>query len=190
MLRYVLTIARCSMLTPNAVYRKTEAGAAEVQSRALGLRAELRRLLILTDGVATVARLAAFVRGSEIELLISELEVHGLVTSEALDATRIAATPPAPSTGAPTSAIASSSDSLLEPTVAQMLAVRRTAIHTLHELLGPAADDLAVKFERSKTAGEMRVAVNEVRLVLDRQMGASVGQRFLDAVRSAAEGKR
>ena len=161
-----------------------------MQSRALGLRAELRRLLILMDGVATVDRLATFVRGSEISVLIAELELHGLVTTDALDAARRAAVPTTPPTGARTASSASSAEPPLEPTAAQMLAVQRKAIHTLHELLGPAADDLAVKFERCKTAGEMRLAVNEVRLVLDRQMGTSAGQRFLDAVRGAAEGTR
>ena len=69
------------MVNPKSVYRKTEAGVAEVQVRTLGLRAELRRLLILIDGTATLDRLAAFVRGSEIDFLVAELEYNGLVTS-------------------------------------------------------------------------------------------------------------
>lgn len=181
------------MLNSQAVYRKTDAGAAEVASRAMGLRAELRRLLILMDGDTTVARLAAFVRGSEISVLIAELESHGLVTTDTSDSTQKTATPATPPTSAPTATTATTAASTvspIEPTVAQLLAVRRVAIHTLHELLGPAADDLAIKFERCKTAGEMRVVVNEVRLVLDRQMGASTGQRFLEAVRRAADGTR
>ena len=169
------------MMNPNTIYRKTEAGVTEVQRRALGLRAELRRLLILLDGVATIGRLAAFVRGSEIDFLIAELEVQGLVT------TGVSA-PPAVAPTAVSSA--PNAEGLMEPTAAQMLAVRRTAISKLHEILGPSADDLALKIERCKDANEMRAAVNEVRQVLDRQMGAASGQRFLDAVRGAAEGTR
>ena len=177
------------MLNPNTIYRKTEAGIAEVQARALGLRAELRRLLILIDGTAPVSRLASFVRGSEVEFLIAELEQQGLVVT----GSPAASSPPAQS--APTPALAgstagSSADGALEPTAAQMQAVRRTAIHTLHDILGPSADDLAVKIERCKNSQEMRVAITDVRQVLDRQMGSAVGQRFLDAVRSAAEGTR
>ena len=69
------------MLKPNTVYFKTQAGMQEVKARVLGLRAELRRLLILVDGNAPLSRLAIFVRGSEIDSVMAELEVLGLVTS-------------------------------------------------------------------------------------------------------------
>ena len=69
------------MLDVNAIYNKTELGVGEVQARTLGLRTELRRLLILVDGKTPVARLAMFVRGAEIAALIFELETQGLITS-------------------------------------------------------------------------------------------------------------
>jgi hypothetical protein len=173
------------MLNPNTVYFKTEAGMGEVKARAMGLRAELRRLLILIDGNATVGRLAAFVRGSEVDFLIAELESLGLVTSGASSgnvATVTGVATPAP--------VAAPTDPSLEPTAAQMQAVRRAAIRSLHDTLGPDADTLAVKVERCKDAQELRVAITEIRLTLDRQVGIAAGQRFLDAVRSAAEGTR
>ena len=189
------------MLNPYTVYRKTEAGVTEVQVRALGLRAELRRLLILIDGTATLTRLAAFVRGSEIDLLIAELEGFGLVTSVTIGQTMsiapTGATPRATAAQAPIASPAaaavahSDTDGVLEPTAAQVLAVRRAAIRTLHDILGPEADALALKIEQCKSAQELRVTITEVRQTLDRQLGLSVGQRFLDAMRgAAAEGTR
>ena len=189
--------ARPTMMNPNSIYRKTEAGLAEIQSRALGLRAELRRLLILMDGTATLARLAVFVRGAEIGTLVAELEQRGLVTTgvsagasgfgllpaaELPPLTDITATQPVHA--------AAAGDNILEPSAAQMLAVRRTAVSTLHNLLGSDASKLIMQIERCSNANEMRAAVNEVRHVLDRQMGASVGRRFLEAVRGAAEDTR
>ena len=191
------------MVNPKSVYRKTEAGIAEVQVRTLGLRAELRRLLILIDGKATLDRLAAFVRGSEIDFLVAELEYNGLVTSAPI----VPIAPIAPiglivpvqptikasAAGAanpPSHSANAGIEGVLEPTAAQVLAVRRVAIHMLHEILGPDADAMAVKIERCKNSQEMRVAITEVRQMLDRQRGAVVGQRFLDAVRGAAEGTR
>ena len=191
----------------NAIFRKTEAGVAEVGARALGLRAELRRLLILIDGTATLTRLAAFVRGSEINYLIAELEIQGLITSAAIGqsmaiTSNAATTRPAAAqsaTAAPVAiaatvaiaAVHSDTDGVLEPTAAQVLAVRRTAVRTLHDILGPEADALALKIDQCKSAQELRVTVTEVRQSLDRQMGVAVGQRFLDAVRgAAAEGTR
>jgi hypothetical protein len=173
------------MLNPNTVYRKTETGIAEVQARALGLRAELRRLLILIDGTATVGRLSGFVRGAEIDFLIAELETQGLVTSGAGSA--------APSVTAASTANsnnAATADGALEPSAAQVQAVRRAAISTLHDILGPGADDLAVKIERCKNSQEVRAAITEVRQALDRMVSQAAGQRFLEAVRSAAENTR
>ena len=189
------------MLNANAIYRKTDAGVAEVQARVLGLRAELRRLLILIDGTATLSRLTAFVRGSEINFLIAELETQGLITSATIGqsmamtpaaaTTRTAAAQTAPAAPVAATAAHSDTDGVLEPTAAQVLAVRRTAVRTLHDILGPEADALALKIKQCKSAQELRVTVTEVRQNLDRQMGVAVGQRFLDAVRgAAAEGTR
>lgn len=173
------------MLNPNTIYFKTEAGMEEVKARALGLRAELRRLLILVDGHTPLSRLAIFVRGSEIDFLIAELEFQHLVTT----GTGAAATPTAglPAAASPAAPATSAN---LEPTTAQLLAVRRAAIGTLHDLLGPDADVLAVQIERGKDAQALRVAITDIRQTLDRELGTHAGQRFLDAVRAAAEGTR
>lgn len=177
----------------------------EVKARVLGLRAELRRLLILVDGNVPLSRLAIFVRGSEIDYLIAELEIQGLVAtgmgapisfgerinapSVAASAVPLAPTPmPAPALALSPSAAAASTN--VEPTKSQMLAVRRMAVSTLHDLLGPDADALAVKIERCKDAKELRVVITDIRQTLDRQIGNESGQRFLDAVRTAAEGTR
>lgn len=179
------------MLNPNTLYRKTEAGAAEVQARALGLRAELRRLLILIDGHASLTRLATFVRGSEIDFLIAELEVQGLITSAPIARTISSSTATVTGPSVTAQVAQSGNGGLLEPTAAQVTAVRRAAIRTLHEILGPGADALAVRIERCKDSQELRVTITEVRQILDRQIGVAVGQRFLDAVRgAAAEGTR
>lgn len=197
------------MLNPNTVYFKTDAGVDEVKARALGLRAELRRLLILVDGKTPLNRLAVFVRGSEIDHVIAELEYQGLVTtrigalhaagqpiaSPAISAAAIPlataltqATDPTSSTPAP--AVAPGAYANLEPTAAQMLAVRRTGVRTLRDLLGADADVLVVKIDRCKDAQELRVALTEIRQTLARQLGAHAGQSFLDAVRTAAEDTR
>lgn len=181
------------MIDPDAVYAKTESGVAEVKSRLLRLRAELRRLLILIDGHTPLKRLAVFVRGSEIDLLIAELTALGLVSGGTHPSSRIA--PPAAAvtdvdaTGR-AALPAPAPDGILEPTAAQMRAVRQTAISTLIELLGTEADAQTVKIERCNTAQELRTAITEIRQTLDRQLGLTSGQRFLKAVRSAAESTR
>ena len=194
------------MLNPNTVYFKTGAGVDEVKARALGLRAELRRLLILVDGKTPLNRLAVFVRGSEIDHVIAELEYQGLVTTRigaplaagqplASPAISAAAIPlatalPQATDPPPSPAVAPGAYANLEPTAAQMLAVRRTGVRTLRDLLGADADLLVVKIDRCKDAQALRVAITEIRQTLAHQLGAHAGQRFLDAVRTAAEDTR
>ena len=57
-------------------------------------------------------------------------------------------------------------------------------------MLGPGADRLAIKIENCKSAHQMRLAINEVRQILDQQVGLAAGQRFIDTVRGAAEDTR
>ena len=188
------------MLKPNTVYFKTQAGIQEVKARVLGLRAELRRLLILVDGNAPLSRLAIFVRGSEIDSVMAELEVLGLVTSGTSSPAAVGlpiAAPASiaepverPATPPPAAAPAPTLYANLAPTAAQLLAVRNTAIRTLHEMLGPDADSLAIKIERCIDAQELRVVITDIRQTLDRQMGTDKGQRFLEEVRAAAEDTR
>ena len=190
-------------MNPETVYFKTESGMHEVKTRALGLRAELRRLLILVDGNASLSRLAVFVRGSEIAALIAELENQGLVTTgmsasfvpgQRMAAPGLAPTMPLASDGVASVAHSSPTAPVtyanLEPTTAQMQAVRRTAIRALIDLLGPDAEVLQVKIDRCKDAQELRVAITEIRQTLDRRLGPDTGQRFLDSVRAAAEETR
>lgn len=187
-------VEKLLLMSPNAIYFKTNAGVAEVGARSLGLRAELRRLLILVDGRASLSRLAVFVRGSEIEFLMAELEHQGLVSSAPVAAAS-GSSPSGPASVSPSANAGSAAAepvgaSYPEPTATQMRAVRQTAIRTLHDLLGPDADALAVIIEHCKDSRELRVAVTDIRQTLDRQMGVAAGQRFLESVRTAAENTR
>jgi hypothetical protein len=168
------------MLSPNTVFRKTELGNAEVANRKLGLRAELRRLLILIDGRNNVAKLAAFVRMPEVDGLLYELQSLGVI--EVSDGT-VTTTISAPAAVATPSAVG---DATLAPTQEQFAAARSAAVRFLNDTLGPGAETLAIKVERTKNAQELRDVVTQVRQSLDRMMGAATGQRFLDAVRTAA----
>jgi hypothetical protein len=67
------------MLNPSAIFKKTDAGVTEVSSRALGLRAAARRVLIMADGRNSVATLSATVRAEEIEGIIGELQALALI---------------------------------------------------------------------------------------------------------------
>jgi hypothetical protein len=61
------------------VYRKTEAGDAEVMDRALGLSVGARRLIILIDGQRPLSDLPSFARQGDLPALLEELESRGLI---------------------------------------------------------------------------------------------------------------
>lgn len=121
------------MLSPNTIFRKTELGNAEIANRRLGLRAELRRLLILIDGRKTAGMLATFVRLPEVDGLLYELQSLGVI--EVADGTTVA---PAPTAAAP-SASGQGGDAALTPTQDQFVAARRAAVRFLNDTLGPDA---------------------------------------------------
>jgi hypothetical protein len=160
------------MLNPNTIFRKTPEGVAELTARKMPLRAELRRLMILIDGRNSVSKLATFVRLPEIDALIFELQSMGLIDS---------------ADGAAVSAQAASADAGPEPTMEQFLAARGAAVRAVNDILGPSAETLALKLEKCQNARDLRAAVTEVKQSLTRMLGESTGNRFLEAVRSAAK---
>jgi hypothetical protein len=168
------------MLNPNAVFRKTELGNAEIAGRKLGLRSELRRLLILVDGRNTVAKLATFVRLPEIDHLLYELQAQGLI-----DAGVGAAA--AQAVASPSVMAATSADPTQVPTKEQFLAARSAAVHFVNDNLGPSGESLAIKLERTQNAQELRDAVAQVRASIERAIDAATAQRFLDHVRMSVK---
>jgi hypothetical protein len=197
------------MLNPNTIFRKTDAGVAEVTTRKLGLRAELRRVLILVDGRSPVSKLATFVRMPEIDSLMYELQSLGLI--DANDGSSISLAPMNPMTvsngmspmNAPTAiaapavarshtptpivTTAAGTEGILEPTAEQFIAARTAAVRFLHDVLGPSADTLTIKLEKCKNAKDFREQVTSVRQSLGRILGENTANNFLEAVRSAAK---
>ncbi len=161
------------MIASTTVFRKTELGNAEIATRKLGLRAELRRLLIMVDGRNNVTRLAAVARPGEAEALLYELLAAGVI--EAGDGS-----------STPAAQVSGSSDTSPAPTPEQFKAARQAGVRHLNDTLGPAAESFALRLERAKDAQELRDAVTQVRASLERMNGAAEAQRFLDAVRAAA----
>ena len=181
-------------------YRKTEAGVSEVQKRLLGLRPVLRRLLILVDGKTPLARLSGLVQGTDINALVAELEVLGLVVAPNVVSV-VAATNandlapfvaegddmPAGATAAAVAPVALMGVVSRPPaTPAHLFAVRGAAVRELQRLLGVTTHELLDKLNQPGDSLALRAVISETHQTLDEQFGVETGQRFLDAVRGAA----
>lgn len=126
---------------PDTLFRKTAKGVAEIQTRMYRLQPRLRSALILVDGRR---------RGLELRPLIPsdpEATLRTLAEQGFIEPTE----PPAPLQPAPAAAerpAATASENFE--------AQRRAAVRLLNDLLGPAAETLAIRMERARNLDELR----------------------------------
>ncbi|HRD98231.1 MAG TPA: hypothetical protein PLA97_17745 [Rubrivivax sp.] len=121
--------------------RKTAKGVAEIQTRMYRLQPRLRSALILVDGRR---------RGLELTPLISsepETTLRTLVELGFIEPTEA----PAPLRPAPVAAPATAA-----PASESFETQRRAAVRMLNDLLGPAAETLAIRMERARDVQEWR----------------------------------
>jgi hypothetical protein len=158
-------------MTDLRVFGKTPKGAAEIAARSGGLSLAQRRLLILVDGARDVDQLMAMLPGGAEESLRT-LEADGYISlvgygtreAESLDGN-------AGSLSIPASAMTSVQEA------------RRRAIRALHDLLGPAADSLAIAIEATKTGDELRPLIREAERLVASVHGAAAANTFILGIR-------
>lgn len=166
------------------VYRKTEAGHAEIRSRALGLDARTRGLLILVNGELTVGELAARVGFDPAETLLRFVGT-GLIERVASAAPKLrpapapaAARPAAPPPPPPAPALAAPQDLL----PADMAAAWRRAVAALVPHYGPDAEEVAAPLRAAATPEQFALALIVVRdklsVFLGRKGAEQLAQRI------------
>jgi hypothetical protein len=77
------TLSAASLDLTGATFSKTAAGLQEIQNRALGLPALIRRILVLVDGKRSSKELAAFAGGdANIAEVLGQLVAHGCIDAQ------------------------------------------------------------------------------------------------------------
>jgi hypothetical protein len=168
------------MALKTSVYRKTPAGLQEMQTRAAGLHPQTRRVLILTDGISSLSRIAAYVRGAEILPLIEEL----------LNAKLIEAVPEIAPEASADALNVKHEEMFPGPTLEQMIAIREVLLYALRAMVGHGATDLEDRIASCENSAEMRKIVGEMRSIIDRHVSAAAGDRFIEAVRAVSQAAR
>ena len=156
-------------MTDLRVFGKTPKGTAELTARSGALSLLQRRLLILVDGVRDVDQLAAIVP-SALEETLHVLEEGGYVSLLGHSAR-----------GADTVQRASMAIPAAEMTTVHE--ARQRAVQAVNELLGPAADDLAMAIEAARTGDELRPLIREAERLVTEAHGAAAAQAFIVAIR-------
>jgi len=155
------------------VYRKTAKGQTEIETRAHRLVPRLRSMLILVDGRRTDDELARLIQGEPAAALISLL-ADGFIEVVSVPAER-PREPVAPTPVAPAPPMAAPAPQRKEVSVDSL---RREAVHFLNEHIGPGANGIAMKLERTKTMAELRPLLVSAGQLLASFHGADTARAF------------
>jgi hypothetical protein len=153
----------------HTIYRKTPLGVAEIESRALKIPQRLRSLLIMIDGKRSAASLAAMAQAEE---SIAALHAQGLIEPAAIA--------PAPTTEAakPAQAAAAAPSPRAARVTVPFETSRRLVVRELTDAVGPAAETLAIKVERTRNAGEVRTLLPQMLQVVTAMRGRVFAEEF------------
>ena len=161
-----------------SIYRKSKKGTEAMASRDRNLQPRLRSLLILVDGKRSVDELARMAPAGFEESLDQLVQLGLIERAEAAAPAQAQReiTAPAPLASNP----AAPAVSLAE---AQRFAVRR-----LSDMLGPASDDICMRIERTRNAGEFRAVLQKAEQLIDSNLGSARAQEFAHEMESHRPG--
>ena len=163
------------------IYRKSSKGQREIETREHRLPPRLRSALILVDGKRSDADLNTLVMqpAETLAALLEQgfIEVAG--TTAAREPARPAAAPAAAPgavarpAGAP--AAAASAAAAAGPAFEER---RRAAVRALNDLLGPAAETLAIRIEKARSADDLRPLLVSGAQLIANFRGRSAAEAF------------
>ncbi len=158
----------------STIFRKTAKGQAEIETRAHRLPPRLRGALILVDGHRSETDLAKLIP-LDPETTLATLLAEGFIDVFAILAQRPSLTSvdvplPGPDSGpVPLSPAA-------EPPIES---IKRDTVRFLNDKLGPTAESLAIRIERSKTMTELMPLLAQATQTLRSFGGAAVSEEFV-----------
>ncbi len=158
----------------STIYRKTAKGQAEIETRGHRLPPRLRGALILVDGHRTEADLAKLIPVDPATTL-STLLGEGFINVFAILADR----PALPTVDVPLPGPNSGPVPLSPAAAPPIESIKRDTVRFLNDKLGPTAESLAVRIERSKTMTELMPLLAQATQTLRSFGGAAVSEEFV-----------
>jgi hypothetical protein len=163
----------------NSVFQKSDKGSQAIAKRDHALVPKLRSMLILVDGKRPVEELAKLSAAlGDTQQLLAQLLEQGYIEDAATQAAPAAA--PGAQGAAPVQPPAQPPITLAE---AQRFAVRK-----LTDLMGPAADDLCMRIEATRTAAEFHAVIKRAETMLRDLNGAAAATAFAQQIESHSPG--
>jgi hypothetical protein len=158
----------------STIYRKTAKGQAEIETRAHRLPPRLRGALILVDSHRTEADLAKLIPVDPTTTLAALL-AEGFIDVFAILADRAPiATVDVPLPGPDSGPVP------LSPAAAPSIeSIKRDTVRFLNDKLGPTAESLALRIERTKSMTELMPLLAQATQTLRSFGGATVSEEFV-----------
>ena len=155
------------------IYRKTDKGQAEIETRQYRLPPRLRTPLIMVDGRRTDDDLRKVIGGGHDEVLASLLE-QGFIEAIAELAAAPASPAPAPTVAQPARAPSSAPSTNLDD-------IRRLAVRLLIDQLGPGGEATAIRIERTRSLAELRPLLDAAHQLIKGTRGSAAADSFAAA---------
>jgi hypothetical protein len=149
------------------IFRKSAKGVAEIETRANRLPPRMRSMLILVDGKRDADDLKNLM-SAQAEETLQSLAEQGFI--EAVGETMRAAAPPASPVARPPAAPAKPS--------ADFEATRRAAVRALNDALGPSAESLSIRMERTRTPEELGPLLAQGAKLIGAARGQAAAEAF------------
>jgi hypothetical protein len=158
----------------STIYRKTAKGQAEIETRGHRLSPRLRGALILVDGQRSEADLAKLIP-LDPQTTLSTLLADGFIDVFAILADRpLIVSVDVPLPGPDSGPVP------LSPAAAPPIdTIKRDTVRFLNDKLGPTAESLAIRIERSKTMTELMPVLAQATQTLRSFGGANVSEEFV-----------
>jgi hypothetical protein len=165
-----MSLSTLDPVMTTTIYRKTAKGQAEIETRAHRLPPRLRGALIMVDGQRSVEDLSKLIPGDAAASL-EQLLADGFIDVFAVLADRPAAAPaPAPAAAAPRKAV---------PSPGSLDGIKREAVRYLNDRLGPAAESMAMKIERTSSMAELQPLLAQAAQLLRNFGGSAASEPFV-----------
>lgn len=153
------------------IYRKTDKGRAEIDTRAHRLPPRLRNALILVDGQRSDADLAKMILQQAAETLESLL-AQGFIEANPT------AAPVAVPRSAPTAAPAAAGASAAPAPPMKFEHLRRDAVRALTDAVGPSAEMVALRMEKARDLDTLRPELELARQLIHNTRGSAAAAAF------------
>ena len=166
------------------IYRKTAKGHSEIETRSHRLSPRLRSALILVDGRRSDDELRKLIPQQSDDSL-QFLNEQGFIEIIGITQSAAPAARPVPAAVAPTAPPASRPQPLEQPSIppSDFATTRALAVRLFTDMVGPMAEALALKMERTRSPDELRPLVRTAQRIIGNTRGgqaaADYGTRLL-----------